>query len=132
MVNVAFVALDAGLRFGRAPRRRPASDSLGVLPRGAVAELGQRHRRALASGGTGQAVRVLDGGEHKRDAGHDRLVLADVQVDVEEGHEQPRTGEHDPGDDRSGDAPDPGDEHDRQQADRRERRETVGVSSPCM
>src|SRR5439155_786437 len=97
-----------------------------ILPDGAVPELFQRHRRPLAGGSAGQAVRVLHGGQHQRDAGHDRLVLADVEVDVEEGHEQPGGGEHDARDHRPGDAPDPGYEHDRQQADRGERREAVG------
>src|SRR5439155_9572850 len=97
-----------------------------ILPEGAVPELLQRDRRALAGGRAGQAVRVLDGGQHQRDAGHDRLVLADVQVDVEEGHEQPGGGEHDARDHRPGDTPDPRHEHARQQADRGERGEAVG------
>src|SRR6516165_10170088 len=68
-----------------------------ILPEDTIPELLQRHRGTLAGGGAGQAVRVLDGGQHERDAGHDRLVLADVEVDVQEGHEEPGGREHEPG-----------------------------------
>ena len=55
---------------------------------------------------TRDTVGVLDGGECKRDAGHDGLVLTDVQFLVEERHEQPVGGEHQLGDDRTCDPSD--------------------------
>src|ERR1700727_1113375 len=82
--------------------------------------------RALAGRGAGDAVRVLAAGQHQREAGHDRLVAADVEVQVEEGDEQAGGGEHDAGHHRPGDPADPGHEHDREHADRGERGEAVG------
>src|ERR1700722_6535608 len=81
---------DRGL--GAGPGAAPAE-----LAQRAVLEPGQRDGRALAGRGAGDAVRVLDGGQHQREAGHDRLVAADVEVQVEEGDEQAGGGEHDAG-----------------------------------
>src|SRR6266568_927327 len=60
VVDVALVPLGRAPGVVRATRRQP----LVILPDGAIPEPGERHRRALAGRCAGQAVRILDGGQH--------------------------------------------------------------------